>query len=207
MILYLIRHGYSHANEQLLVTGTPDDRLTPLGRMQAAALSAWFRDQAVCPDRFAVSHWCRARETAEICFPDANWAVDTRLGETDAGSVANLPRAIFLKEQSSFYENPANIYPDGESHLNLNTRVLDWLDTQLTQPCNSLAVVAHSGPISCLLQHVLCMDMASFPAFLPMHATVSIVHFSRQAGSWKGQLAGFSLGPAANLARVFHGDH
>lgn len=207
MILYLIRHGHSHANKKFLVTGTPDDGLTPEGRIQAAALSAWFRDQDVCPERFAVSHWCRARETAEICFPDANWSVDPRLGETDAGSVANLPLATFLKDQPTFYENQANIYPAGESHVNLNRRVLDWLEMQLNQPCQSLAVVAHSGPISCILQYVLRMDMTSFPAFLPMHATVSVVHFSHWAGAWKGNLVGFSLGPAANLSRVLHVNH
>ena len=207
MILYLIRHGHSYANKQLLVTGTPDDRLTPEGRNQAVALSSWLRDQVVCPDRFAVSHWCRARETAKICFPDANWSVDPRLGETNAGSVANLPLATFLKDQPSFYENHANTYPAGESHVNLNIRVLDWLETQLKQPCQSLAVVAHSGPISCILQHVLRMDMTSFPAFLPMYATLSVVHFTRQVGTWKGNLAGFSLGPVANLSKVLRGNH
>lgn len=206
MILYLIRHGRSNANEQRLVTGTPDDELSSAGRSQAVALSGWLREQALTPDRYLVSHWQRARQTAEIVFPDANWLVDRRLGETDAGSVANLPLAMYLKQHPSFYGDPGNAYPDGESHLDLNARVVGWLEAQLAQPCRALAVVAHSGPISCLLQHVLQIGMASFPAFLPFHATVSIVHFSFKSGGWQGRLAGFALGPVVNLAEVFHGD-
>lgn len=206
MILYLIRHGRSNANEQRLVTGTPDDELTAVGCSQAVALSAWLKEQALTPDRFLVSHWQRARQTAEIVFPDADWLVDSRLGETNAGTVANLPLTTFVDKQPNFYDDPGNAYPGGESHLDLYTRVMDWLDAQFAQPCRALAVVCHTGPISCVLQHVLQISMTSFPAFLPLHATVSVVHFSFKSGIWQGRLAGFSLGPAGRLAEIFHGD-
>lgn len=207
MILYLIRHGRSWANEQRLVTGTPSDSLSPAGREQAAALADWLSRQAVRPGRFMVSHWNRARETAEIIFPRADWVTDNRLGETDAGLVANRPLPVFLEEQPDFYANPANHYPGGESHLDLNARALAWLDEQLCNPCQSLAVAAHSGPITCILQHVLQVNMALFPAFLPAHATLSVVHFSFKHGAWKGRVAGFALGPTENTAGILHGDH
>ncbi|KXB30135.1 hypothetical protein AT959_12230 [Dechloromonas denitrificans] len=207
MILYLIRHGRSQANEQRLVTGTPSDSLSVVGRNQAAGLADWLSKQSVQPERFMVSHWSRARETAEIVFPEADWVTDTRLGETDAGSVANLPLTNFLQDQPNFYANLGNRYPGGESHLDLNARTLACLDEQLQKPCRLMAVVAHSGPITCILQHVLQMDMTSFPAFLPMHATVSVVHFSNQSGVWTGRLAGFALGPAENTVEILHGDH
>lgn len=207
MILYLIRHGRSWANEQRLVTGTPSDSLSPTGLRQVAALADWLSKQSIQPERFMVSHWGRARETAEMAFPEANWVTDSRLGETDAGLVANLPLPEFLEEQPDFYADPANPYPGGESHLDLNARVLAWLDEQLHNPCRSLAVAAHSGPITCILQHVLQMNMTLFPAFLPAHATVSVVHFSFQSNTWKGRVAGFALGPTENTAGILHGDH
>lgn len=207
MILYLIRHGRSHANEQRLVTGTPSDTLSNLGREQATALSIWLSEQRVRPERFMVSHWNRAHETAEIVFPEADWVTDTRLGETNAGLVANLPLARFLEEQPNFYACMESRYPGGESHLDLNARAIGWLDEQLQEPCRSLAVTTHSGPIACILQHVLQLSMASFPEFLPMNATVSCVHFSFHNGGWKGRLAGFSLGPVVNTGGIFHVDH
>jgi broad specificity phosphatase PhoE len=206
MIMYLIRHGRSMANERRLVTGTPADSLSHAGRRQAEALGAWLTEQSVRPERFLVSHWNRARETAACIYPDAQWLIDPRLGETNAGSVADFPLERFVREHPFFYDHPTNVYPGGESHLDLNGRVQTWLNDQLQQSCRSVAVVAHSGSISCLLQHVLQIDMASFPALLPAHATVSIVHFSLLDSVWKGRLAGFSLGPAENIAGVFHGD-
>jgi len=115
--------------------------------------------------------------------------------------------AKFRREFPSFYENPANAYPAGEAHLDLNARVLAWLDEQLLKPCRAIAVVAHSGPISCVLQYVLAINMELFPAFLPMHATISVVHFTRDGGVWRGRLMGFSLGPSENVRGLLHGEH
>jgi broad specificity phosphatase PhoE len=202
MILYLIRHGLSLANERNLVTGTPDDGLSSTGRGQAAALAAWLSDLSVQPAQFLVSHWERARETAEIVFPNAGWTVDTRMGETDAGSVADMPLEAFREKYPFFHDLPSNAYPGGESHADLDTRVMAWLDERLKRPCRSLAVVTHSGPISCILQRVLGIGMASFPAFLPPPATVSVVRFLPKGDAWKGRIAGFALGPAANVAGI-----
>ena len=204
MILYLIRHGRSIANRRGLVTGTPDDRLDEVGRDQAAALGQWVAGLGVTPQRFVMSQWQRAQETAAALFPQATWEVDRRLGETDAGEVANLPLAAFLESHAAFYRDPANAYPGGESHLDLNRRVLQWLDELLRDPCRSLAVATHSGPIACLLQHIHGLDMRRFPAFLPAHATVTVVRFARRDGAWCGVLAGFALGPPENLRGIVH---
>lgn len=206
MIMYFIRHGRSMANERRLVTGTPADGLSDAGHKQAAALGVWLAAQGVRPERFFVSHWTRARETAVHIDPNARWEIDPRLGETNAGSVADFSLASFVREDPCFYDHPSNAYPGGESHLDLNERVQAWLNDQFHQPSRSVAVVAHSGPISCLLQHVLQINMDSFPAFLPAHATVSSVHFSFLNGVWRGQMSGFSLGPTENLVGVLHGD-
>lgn len=206
MILYLIRHGRSVANTRGLVTGTPSDRLDETGRDQAVALGRWVAQLGVVPERFAVSQWRRAQETAAALFPRAAWAVDTRLGETDAGEAADVPLASFLERNPSFYRNPANAYPGGESHVDLNRRVLHWLDEQLRDPCRSVAAATHSGPITCLLQHLQGIDMAAFPAFHPAHATLSVVRFARRDREWRGQLAAFSVGPAENLRGVIQDD-
>lgn len=206
MILYLIRHGRSVANRRGLVTGTPNDRLDEIGRDEANALGRWVAQLGVAPERFVMSQWRRAQETAAAAFPRAAWQVDSRVGETDAGEVAEIPLASFLESNPSFYRSPANAYPGGESHLDLNRRVLHWLDEQLRNPCRSVAVATHSGPIACLLQHLQGIDMASFPAFLPAHATLSVVRFGRRDCEWRGELAAFSLGPAENLRGVLHDD-
>lgn len=206
MILYLIRHGRSEANERGWVTGTPDDPLSAAGLEQAQALARWWTDLGVQPERLMVSHWRRARETAEILFPQRLAETDRRLGETDAGSVAQLPLTQFLREHPAFYANPANAYPGGESHNDLNHRVLAWLDEQLHQCFDSLCVVAHSGPISCILQHLVGVGMEAFPKFLPTHASLSAIRFQPGRGVDGARLLAFAIGPSSSAKRLFHAE-
>jgi broad specificity phosphatase PhoE len=201
MIFYLIRHGRSKANEAALVTGTPADELSPEGIAQARRTAEWVTQAGIAADRYYVSQWRRARQTAEILFPGANWQEDTRLGETHAGEAADWKQARFAAGYPTFHADPSQHYPGGESHLELNERALDWLREQLSRPCDSVVVAAHSGPISCILQHVMQIGMNQFPAFLPGHASLSVIEM-REPGrgrDWTGRLLGFSMGPVTNL--------
>ncbi|CAB3776393.1 Putative phosphoserine phosphatase 2 [Paraburkholderia caffeinitolerans] len=200
MIFYLVRHGRSQANDAGLVTGTPVDLLTEAGVEQAVKLAAWLAEQDVVVDRCYVSHWQRAQQTAQRILPAADWRVDRRLGETDAGDVAEWPLARFVAEQPDFYTDAQQAYPGGESHLQLNARVLDWWREVRGEPCECVMVVAHSGPISCLLQAVLGVGMERFPAFLPANGSVSVIEVDCKAGRESARLLGFSMGPGENLA-------
>lgn len=197
MIVYLVRHGLSKANVARLVTGTPADGLVDEGRRQAEALGAWLRGAGVVPDRYLVSHWGRARQTADLLFPGAPWVVDERLGETDAGSAADMSLESFLESWPDFYGSHLNCYPAGESHQQLHERVANaWADLRKSD-ANVVLAVTHSGPISCLLQQMLGIAMDRFPAFLPSHASVSILESGVPSGSGDPsfRLRGFSAGP------------
>ena len=205
MMLYLVRHGRSRANEAGLVTGTPTDVLSDEGLAQGARMAAWLADTGIVADRHVVSQWNRARQTADLLIPHARWEVDARVGETDAGDVADWTLERFLAAEPRFHDHPANRYPGGESHLELNERVLGWLRAQLEEPCERLMVVAHSGPVSCVLQQVTGIGMERFPAFLPAHASLSVVDVRLHDGEPKGRLLGFSLGPVSNLPATMRG--
>lgn len=204
MIVYLVRHGRSVANDAGLVTGTPADPLTAAGEQQAARLGAWLAEQGVAADRHYVSQWQRAQQTAQRIAPDAAWQVDERIGETHAGEVAEWPLSRFVAAQPDFYANVQHAYPGGESHLALNARVLDWWRELRELPCERVMIVAHSGPITCILQDVLGVDMARFPAFLPANASVSVVEVEREPGA-AARLLGFSMGPGENLVTALRG--
>jgi glucosyl-3-phosphoglycerate phosphatase len=203
MIVYLVRHGLSAANVAGLVTGTPADRLVDQGVEQATALSEWLRDARVEPQAFYVSHWGRARQTAELLFSNAVWKEDRRLGETDAGNVAEQTLPVFLESWSDFYGSNSNCYPGGESHLDLNNRVLSFWREMAGLKLASVMLVSHSGPISCILQNVLGVGMVRFPAFLPAQASVSVLEAIGKSseGDVQFRLKGFALGPLANIGR------
>lgn len=208
MRLYLFRHGLSEANIARRVTGTPEDPLSAQGVNQARAMASWIEAAAIFPERFVTSQWRRAQETARLLFPMAEWEIDPRLGETDAGTVANAPLDSFVRDYPDFYSNYRNAYPGGESHAALNERVLDWLQALRGQDSDNvavgdIAVVAHSGPIACLLQQALSIGMERFPALLPAHASLTILDWNR--GSDLPVLRGFSLMPAEALANTSTG--
>ncbi|WER45182.1 phosphoglycerate mutase family protein [Cupriavidus sp. WKF15] len=205
MRLYLFRHGLSEANIARRVTGTPEDPLSAQGVNQARAMAPWIEAAAICPDRFLTSQWRRAQETARLLFPTAEWEIDPRLGETDAGAVANAPLDSFLHDYPDFYSDYRNAYPGGESHATLNERVLDWLHSLRVQgisdtAASEIAVVSHSGPIACLLQQALSIGMERFPALLPAHASLTILDWN--VGSDLPVLRGFSLMPPEALASM-----
>lgn len=206
MIFYLIRHGKSHANEAALVTGTPADTLSPTGLSQAIRMAEWIEKAGLVAQRHVTSHWARAHQTASNLVPYAAWQVDPRVGETVAGEVADWALTRFVAKMPRFYTDPNNRYPGGESHHDLNDRVLDWFRLQLADPCAGLMLVSHSGPISCILQHVLGLPLEKFPAFLPSHASLSVIEMACRQGQWSGRLLGFSICPVENLPQTMLGN-
>lgn len=205
MIVYLVRHGLSEANVTGLVTGTPADRLVEQGVVQAEALRGWLHDAGVKPEAFYVSHWGRARQTAELLFPEAPWQEDLRLGETRAGTVAEQLLTEFLAGWPDFYASNANLYPGGESHLDLNRRVLSFWHELGRCELSSVMLVSHSGPISCILQYLLGVNMERFPAFLQTQASVTVLESCGHGdeGGMRFRLKGFALGPLSNICRGF----
>lgn len=200
MRLFLVRHACSEGNEKGLVTATPKDALSERGLDQARSLGEWINELNIDFDVYFVSHWLRASQTAGFIADPKVWNQDRRLGETDAGDVSNLVRSDFLKIQPKFYHSNDNTYPNGESHNQLNDRVISWLQSVATNYQNkNVLVVTHSGPISCIIQHVFSMDMEKFPLFLQGNATLSVIDIQNNVNNLSGTIRLFSSGPCDNL--------
>lgn len=202
MKIFLIRHGYSVANSKGLVTGDKNDVLESSQIDRVNDLADWLsKNLNIRIDKYYVSDWKRAQQTANIVNPNAEWIIDDRIGETDAGSVKNLTLNEFLKIAPYFYKDHSNRYPDGESHLELNERVLKWLKELIAKTeVENVIVVTHSGPITCLLQHVCGVDMANFPMFLPDNSSISCIEFTKKEhGQFESKLKLFSAGPCLML--------
>lgn len=201
MNLFLIRHGRSLANEAQLVTGSTLDVLSPEGMRQVEDLKVWLKNIGIVPDRYITSQWKRAQQTADILWPDENWVVDPEIGETDAGEVSEWRLKDFLLQYPDFYLSSSTCYPGGESHNQLNDRSIHWLENLLNTSGKheNVVLVAHSGPISCLLQCIVNVSMDSFPAFLPLNASLSTIQFIDNKIK-TASIVGVSLGSAKMLA-------
>jgi len=195
MKLFLIRHGRSIANEEKLVTGTTLDELSPEGLRQVADLKIWLRSVGVVADRYITSQWRRAQQTADILWPSEEWEINSEIGETDAGDVSEWRLKNFLLKYPEFYQSSDACYPGGESHDQLNARSICWLNNLLksSKRYEDVVLVAHSGPISCLLQCVVKVSMDRFPAFIPANASMSMIDFPHNSVE-TALVKGISLG-------------
>jgi broad specificity phosphatase PhoE len=203
MRLVLVRHGLSMANMAGLVTGTPEDTLSPEGVTQARRTGELFKRLSLRGDHYLTSHFRRAQQTASLVLPDASFEVDSRLGETNAGAVAELTLSRFLEEWPDFYQDNSNTYPGGESHMDLNRRVLDWLAEARARHTGQVVVVTHAGPIACLLQDALGIPMDRFPALKAHNASVSVIDYLHRTDH--GRVVSFSLLPDATAGDLIGG--
>jgi broad specificity phosphatase PhoE len=195
MKLYLVRHARSYANQMGLLTGLIDDSLSEEGCNQAIELRDWLNKFDIKIDKYVTSQWKRANQTAHFLYPSSDWIVDSRLGETNAGDSANIRLDRFLEEIPNFYLNPNNKYPNGESHNDLNLRVMSWLSDLLDENCQQVLVVAHAGPICCVLQKILGIPMDLFPKLVPANASLTLVELCKFKGEIKGDLLFYSRTP------------
>ncbi|OGB28046.1 MAG: hypothetical protein A3I16_11055 [Burkholderiales bacterium RIFCSPLOWO2_02_FULL_66_35] len=200
MRLVLVRHGLSEANLKGLVTGTPLDDLSPAGIEQVDQTRRFLERIDFQARHFFTSQWLRAQHSARILFPGAAFQVDPRLGETHAGSVADIRLPEFLIQQPDFYANHLNRYPDGETHAELNQRVLAWLRDIQEQCADTVVAVTHAGPIACLLQHALGIPMERFPSLIACNASLSVVDYVSVGDA--GKLVLFSQLPESSARKL-----
>lgn len=179
MDLLLIRHGQSEANEKGLLISNSSDGLTVTGEKQSERLSALIKRKPFVPDLVYSSPWQRAKATTVQVFPQQqdNIIYEPRLAETNPGIYGSWQETEFNRQFPNFYDDLSNQYEGGESHMDMASRVIEWLK-QMIEPRQDveglLAVVAHGGPISVMLQYLLGMPIeARYPSFIVPNASYS----------------------------------
>lgn len=162
--LVLVRHGESEGNianrrsragdsslftEEYRKRPTSTLRLTEEGRRQAAEAGKWIRANFAGPpyfDRYYVSHYVRAMETAALLdLPDAMWHGEFYLRERERGDIRTLPEnerweqfqeSMARYALDPFYWRP----PNGESLAELALRV-DRVNDTLHRECTDKRVI------------------------------------------------------------------
>ncbi|MFT5470034.1 MAG: broad specificity phosphatase PhoE [Verrucomicrobiales bacterium] len=167
--LLLIRHGESSCNEANRFAGSVDAPLTRLGRAQAEQAAKTFAGPT--PDRLFVSNLSRARETAEILFPQAEAGltheVDDRLTERHFGEFTLRNKAELQATHGIRGYDEALYDPDGairgaESFAEFQHRVEQFLTETITPLLRSgerVLVVAHKYVVELMVRLVLDLPL------------------------------------------------
>ncbi len=157
MTIFLIRHGETTGDIEDRYGGAYDDRLTEQGRAQLAETATRLLGKTI--DRMYVSTLTRARESADIILETIPTPVEylDGLRERDYGVLGGLTKAEVLAnypEAVELHKDPANTDPEGESQADFIKRVVDTFETIRHSGHESVAIVAHGGPIKVILTHL-----------------------------------------------------
>ena len=154
--LTLVRHGVTDWNTSGRFQGHSDVPLSAAGRKQAAALAKHVLSVAPKVDLVYASPLVRARETAEIVFPNKRILLDERLKELHFGAFEGATQGENEQHPDwvAWFADPfSRQTPGGESYEELMARAAAWLDT-LPKDADSFAF-AHAGTIRMLISFVL----------------------------------------------------
>ena len=168
MKVYFIRHGESAGNARGVYTGQLDVPLTDLGREQA--LTARDKLTSVSFDRIYVSPLIRARETADIIFPQCEHVCDKRIREISVGDLAGVSGKIYREEHPDMLERlTARDYTPfgGECDDDVVRRITPFFADLACESFETVAVVCHGGVIHATLEYALGVKFSAWRTSRP----------------------------------------
>ena len=151
MDVWLIRHGETESNAARRYQGRTDEPLSARGRERLLKAG---QDQTAA--QVWVSPMLRARQTAEILFPNAAQSVEKDLREMDFGDFEGRT-ALEMRADPAYCawveSGCADRCPNGEALADFQARVCDGFFRILRRhdPSQTLLVVAHGGTLMALM--------------------------------------------------------
>ena len=158
LLLVLLRHGRSEADDLRIHEGRYDSALTERGRQQAEERLADFEQQGLSFDRVVSSPLARARATAEVISRGlgAPLVIDPDWTEMDKGWLAGLP----FDEAARRFPKPASRdlyrrYHEGESVAELHARALRAVARIAAGGEGRVLVVSHGAILNAAMRCLL----------------------------------------------------
>ena len=162
MKLFFIRHGQTVANADQTYSGHSDVPLSEQGRREAEALRSVLAD--IPFDRVYSSDLSRAIDTQRLALPGVEGIRTTLLREYDVGALAGRAFGDPPKEftgDMAYVRRMRDYTPfGGENAQMVRARLKAFLAQLEADPCENVAVFAHGGLMSCMLQIVLDAEIA-----------------------------------------------
>ncbi|GBE23485.1 phosphoserine phosphatase 1 [bacterium BMS3Bbin01] len=181
----LVRHGEAEGNLDHRFIGQSDAPLSPVGRRQAAAVSARLARMPI--DRIISSDLCRAVDTVLPAANELGLTIDQdpRFREIDNGRWKGLLATEIAErwpELWARYTSGEDVpRPGGETWADVRHRVVNALaDIAADSPDNSLVVVsAHGGPTLALASWACGLrpkgNLYQVPLMPPWNASITII--------------------------------
>ena len=149
MIIYLIRHGKTEANEKHLYCGSTDLPLSEAGKEELCKLIYDIKNV-----HFLTSGMKRTNETLRILFGDVPFKEIPEFREVDFG-IFEMQSYDQLKDIPEYQawlagDNEANVPPRGESGVQMKERVL----AAFSEIKEDICIITHGGVIATIMEHL-----------------------------------------------------
>jgi 2,3-bisphosphoglycerate-dependent phosphoglycerate mutase len=184
MILYCVRHGESCYNAQGRIQGQSNTPLSPLGLLQAQAVSDALRTLDI--DAIYCSPLERARQTAQPLADALQLDVrsDPRLMEIHVGIFQDRLHAeiaeVYPQETARWRSSEADYrIPGGESRRDLMVRAAAAFEAIRAAGHKRVVIVSHGGTFASAFKALLGISAERNP-FSLYNASISQVHWARQ---------------------------
>ncbi len=158
LLLVLLRHGRSEADDLRIHEGRHDSALTERGRQQAEERLADFRQQGLSFDRVISSPLARAKATAEVISRGLGvpLVIDPDWTEMDKGRLAGLS----FDEAARRFPKPTSRdlyrrYHEGESVAELHARALRAVARIASGGEGRVLVVSHGAILNAAMRCLL----------------------------------------------------
>jgi probable phosphoglycerate mutase len=165
-VVYLIRHGQNdYVKQEKLAGRLPGVHLNDVGREQAAIVAEALKSnklQAVYSSPLE-----RATETAKpVAAAQGLKVVSLKgLSEIDIGKWQGLSLRAARRRKlwPTIQQRPSLArFPEGESFLEAQSRIVETLEAIRTKHSGSIACVSHADPIKLAIAHYIGMPIDSF---------------------------------------------
>lgn len=158
MIIYLIRHGKTVANEKSLYYGFSDVELSKKGVEELKVLAP--KVSSLTGDKYFTSGLLRTNQTLEILYGDVEYTEIENFKEINFGDFEMKSHNELLsnKEYINWISDIENYkIPKGESYKEFISRVCKGFEL-LVEKCENenlekIVIIAHSGTISAIMDN------------------------------------------------------
>lgn len=153
--IIFLRHAQTEANDRHLYCGTTDLPLSENGIEALCKLKTDFSYPDISGFQIYTSGMKRAEDTLRILYGNVIHEIEAGLREVDFGDF-EMHSYEELKEDPLYREwcagdNRCNIPPDGESGLQMESRVWKAF-SKLAEENENIVLVFHGGPIAFLME-------------------------------------------------------
>lgn len=166
--IYLLRHGASTANEQMLVCGSSDYPLSPKGISQAELVSQHL--SKIPFDHIYASPLSRVRETLTNFNQKNNVTFAHELKELNTGSVSHITLPELWEKDTRYRQpwlSPELRYPKGETFREMTNRIISWYKIQQAswKDGNKILIAGHEGTLRSIYMYLFNLNLSNYPDF------------------------------------------